>query len=194
MRSMVQLAIEGMNPMPKEYTPVPTLPKVPQLFVAGAVAVRPAGMVMLPPLMNADMAPGLESVSVSVEFAPGNTLPGAKATVIDTVGAATPVTVSDNDVGVASVAGEVSTLTVSVSVIAAVGVAVISKVQEFIGSSIGVIRHWLDAKTLKPAPPPLKEILLTLRMTGEVLVKVACCDALVEPTVTLPKLSPPAGV
>ena len=96
---MVQLAIEGMNPMPKEYTPVPTLPKVPQLFMAGAVALRPPGMVMLPPLMNADMAPGFVSVRVIVEFATGNTLVGAKATVIDGAAAARPVPLSEMVVG-----------------------------------------------------------------------------------------------
>ena len=190
---MVQLPSAGMKPIPKEYVPALILPNVPQVFDPGGVAVRPVGMAMLPALMKADTPVGLVSVSVSVEFAPGNTLAGAKATVIDTVGAATPVTVSDNDAGAASVAGEVSTLTVSVSVIAAVGVAVISKVQLFIGDNVGVIRHWLDAKILKPAPPPLKEMPLTFKMADEVLVKVTCCDALVAPTVTLPKLSPLAG-
>ena len=51
-------------------------------MLGGAVPVRPAGSVTLPPPMNALTVSGFVRVMVSVEFTPGATLVGAKATVM----------------------------------------------------------------------------------------------------------------
>ena len=93
----MQLPDPGMLPMPKEYTPPPTEPKVPQELVPGGVAVSPAGMVTLPALMLAATAFGLVNVRVIVAFAPGATDVGVKDTVIDT--APLPVPVSARESG-----------------------------------------------------------------------------------------------
>lgn len=131
--SMVQLPDPGTKPMPNEYTPPPTLPNVPQVFVAGAVAVRPAGMLTLPLEMNAELTSVLLSVSVISAFTPGNTLAGAKLTDIDGVAAAAIVMLSPwLPVPLALVA-----LTVAAKVPAADGVPVIWPVPALTPSPAG---------------------------------------------------------
>ena len=68
-------------------------------MVPGGVAVRPAGMEMLPALMKAGVALGLVSVSVMFALVLGVTVVGAKATVIEGVAAARPVPESAISVG-----------------------------------------------------------------------------------------------
>ena len=74
--------------------PVVTLPNVPQVFDPGGVAVRPAGMVILPLEIKAGDAPGLVRVSVIDALVLTVTDAGTKATVIDGVAAAAMVMVS----------------------------------------------------------------------------------------------------
>ena len=133
--TMVQLPNAGMNPMPKEYTPALTLPNVPQVLDPGGVAVRPAGMVMLPPPIKADAAPGLVSVSVIEALVLTATDVGAKATVMLGVATAAMVMVTI----CVPVPPPFVAVTVGLKVPAAVGVPVISPV---------------PAATLRPAGKP----------------------------------------
>lgn len=106
---------------------------------------------------------------------------------------ATPVTLSATLAGVVVLAGKVSTTTLSVKAAAEAGLAVMSKVQEPAGATVGVVRHLLLPSTLNPAPPPRKLILLIVSVIGEVFVNVAVSGVDVAPTVRLPKANPPAG-
>ena len=123
--------------------------------------------------------------------------PGPLSAVVVTVATigpgAVPVTVSGSAVGVAALAGTVTTRTESVSTPSAFGVAVISKVQDAASASDGAIRHWLEPSTLNPEPPPLKETLLIDNVDPDVLVNVACIEGETTPVVLVPKLRPAGG-
>ena len=126
--TMVQLPEPGILPIPNEYTPPPTLPKVPQVFVPGGVAVRPAGMVILPPLMKAGVAEGLVSVNVMLALVATGTLVGANVTAIVGVAAATPDPLSPILVGL--VAALELMMMVAVSGPVALGVKIMFSTQD----------------------------------------------------------------
>ena len=149
----------------------------------------------IPKLIVADGAqnpPPLESM-IACRSEPGP-LSAVLVTVTTNGGGAVPVTVSGSAGGVPAFGGVVTTYTESLRTPTAVGVEVISNVQDALGASIGVIKHWLEARMLNPAPPPVKETLLSERIVPEVLVNVPCIEGEVTPTVLMPKSRPAGGV
>ena len=151
-------------------------PAILKLMVADGAQDPPALAVMI--ACRSEPAP-LSAVLVTVAMIGGD---------------GTPVTVSGNAGGVAEFGGVVTTYTESLRTPTAVGVEVISKVQDALGASIGVIKHWLEARMLNPAPPPVKETLLSERIVPEVLVNVPCIEGEGTPTVLMPKSRPTGGV
>ena len=132
------------------------------------------------------------AVMIACRSEPGP-LSAVLVTTTTTGGGALASTVNGSAGGVPEFGGVVTRYTESLRIPTAVGVEVISNVQDALGASIGVIKHWLDARTLNPAPPPVNEMLLIEKMVPDVLVNVPCKEDEVTPCVCMPKLRPAAG-
>ena len=148
-------------------------------------------------ILNVMVADGAHDPPALASMIACRSEPGPLSAVLVTVtkigDGATPVTASGSAVGVAALAGVVRINTESVRSPSAFGVTVISNVHDALGASIGVIKHWLDGRTLNPAPPPVNEMLLSERIVPEMLVNVACIEGETTPVVLMPKLRPAGG-